>query len=400
MKMTQEELKELMRGVVKEETADLRESQGSQMDQIREAMRREAAATLDDKTKGRGFARLIRALAAGKGDCDRALSYAKRQKADNAWDDDLGELVIRALGTGVGTAGGFFVPDDLSMEIIELLRARAIVRSMNPVMLPMPSGVLTLPKLTGGATAGYIGESTPQNATQQTTGQLRLTWKKLRAHVPVSNEFLKFSIPAADDTIRDDSIAALATREDQAFLRDDGTADTPKGLRYWAPAANVTATAGKTLANVETDLKGLLQTLEGADVRMLRPGWMMSPRSKNHLLTLRETGGALAFPELREGNGDRLWTLPLGVTNNIPSNLGSGSDESEVYLVDFADAVIGEATELEIAVSSEASYTDSGGTVVSAFDRDETVMKLIARHDFGMRHDASIAITTGVQWGT
>ena len=375
-----------------EQYAELEEKQTDFMARITASHERQP-----EREPGHRVANLIRALAAGRGDVDRAAKWALEK-----WGD---EEVAKTLTTGDAAGAGFLVPEEMSSEIIELLRPRSVIRSANPVIMPMPTGVMSIPRLTGGASAEYIGEATAQNATGLATGQLRLVWKKLRATVPVSNELLAFSNPAANAVVRNDLVQSLATREDQGFIRDDGTQDKPKGLRYWALAANISASNAAndssvpTLAEVEKDFKQLIQALEGADVRMIRPRFLMSPRSKNFLMMLRDTNGNLAFPEMRTASPTIL-TIPVSISTNIPSNLGSGTDpESEIYLVDFADVVIGESTQLIIEVSNEASYTDASGTLVSAFDRDETVIKAIERHDFVVRHQESIAVKTGVVYG-
>ena len=80
-------------------------------------------------------------------------------------------------------------------------------------------------------------------------------------------------------------------------------------------------------------------------------------------------------------------------------NLGGGSNETELYLVDMNDAIIGEASDLEIAVDGSASYIDTGSTLISSFTRDETLVRAIARHDFAMRHEESVAIKNAITWG-
>lgn len=350
---------------------------------------------------GIAAARYIRAIAFAKGDLERAAKFAKQTFGED--NEVTKALVAKAMGTSDLTQGGVLVPEQISSDLIELLRPMSVVRAAGPVIMPMPTGVLSIPKITAGSTASYVGESTAQNATRPSTGSLKLVWKKLRALVPASNELLAFSSPAADQVILQDLALGMATAADAAFIRGLGVADAPRGLRYWAPAANVTASASAndgsaaTLAEVELDLKDLLQALEGADVKMVRPIWFMPPRSKNCLITLRDGNGNLAFPDVRTGT---LWGFPMGVTNNIPTNLASGTDgESETYLVDMVDAVVGESSQIAVDISNEASYTDENGTVRSAFDRDETVIRTIERHDFGMRHDASVAVKTGVVWG-
>ena len=378
---------------------------GSSMREAVERMAKaaEKAGKPDPHSKpGMKAAQYIRCIAAAKGDIERAAGFSKKMFGE---DSEVTKALIEKAGltTGVLSEGGALVPETFSTDLIDLLRPKSVIRSNGPTVYPMANGVLTVPKLVSGSTATYIGEATAQNATKPGYGQLRLVWKKLRALVPASNELLRFSSPAADQTILQDLSRGMSTAADVAFIRGTGVSDAPRGLRYWAPAANVTASAAAndasvpTLVEVETDLRTMLNALESADVAMERPLWLLSPRSKNFLMTIRDTNGFIAFPEIRSGN---LWGFTLGTTNNVPSNLGAGTDpESELYLVDMIDAVVGEATQIEVDISNEASYTDDTGTVRSAFDRDETVIRTIERHDFGMRHDASVVVKTGIVYG-
>ncbi len=346
------------------------------------------------KAKSAAVGRMVRMLAMAKGDQDKAITYATKMFGAE-------DLAVKALSAGQADAGGFLVAPEFSAEVIELLRPRSVVRRMNPTTLPMDMGALSIPKLTGGATASYTGEGQNIGSSQQTTGMLDLVWKKLAALVPISNDLLRFSTtsPNADAVVRDDIVSAMALREDLAFIRGDGLSGTPKGLRNWCPAANVlTVNATVNLANVTVDLGSLVLTLEQADVRMIRPGWLMAPRTKQFLMTVRDGNGNFAFrEEMLAGN---LWGWPFAVTTQIPINLAvTGTAESEIYFCDFADAVIAESSEIVIDASPNAAYFDTASSaVVSSFSRDETVIRAISRHDFGMRHDASVAVQSDVDW--
>ena len=393
VKFIREAVGEHITHAVNESVADMRKQHTEWMEQIRSAQR-SWQANDPEKTKGFGAGRFVRALAFGRGDVNRAVYFAQK-----SWDDPLGESVVRALQAGNLTAGGVLVPEEFAAEVIELLRARSVVRAAGPRTLPMNNGTLTIRKQTATASTQYVGEGFEIPSSQPETGQITLTSKKLAALVPISNDLLTFSAgPTADEFVRDDLVMSIATREDQAFLRDDGTQEKPRGLRHWALPANILATAGTSAANVETDFKDLVNQLETQNVRMIRPVWFMSPRSKNHLMVLREAaGGNLVFP----GMGNQplsIYGWPVFVSTNIPSNLGGGT-ETEVYLVDMADAIIGESTTLEIAVDASASYLDSTGQLVSAFARDETVMRAIELHDFAVRHQESVAVKRNVTWG-
>ncbi len=304
--------------------------------------------------------------------------------------------VTRVLAATDFTAGGAVVPAPVSQEIIELLRPASAVRRMNPTILGMDNGTLTLPKITGGATASYVSENSNLPATGQTWGNIQLVARKLGCIVPMSNDWLRRAVPGADTLVRDDTVAAVAQRSDLAFIRGDGTQDTPRGLKYLMAAANVIpANATINLANVTTDLGKLWLALASNNSRMTRPGWIFSPRTLNYLMNLRDSNGNFAFQaELATG---KLRGYPFSMTTQVPVNLGSGTDESEIYFVDWADFAIGETTGMLIDMSGEAAYWD-GSAVQAAFSRDQTVLRVITEHDTALRHDFSAAMLTGVKW--
>jgi len=169
---------------------------------------------------------------------------------------------------------------EYSREIIELLRAKAVVRSLGAMSIPMNSGSLTMPKQTGSGTAYYIGENQDITPSQQTFGQIQMSAKKLAALTPISNDLIRDASPNADMLVREDLLAVMALREDLAFIRDDGTENKPKGMRYWADSNNVlprTQDSGaNTLATVTADLAKAVSLIEEANVPMTRMDWIMS----------------------------------------------------------------------------------------------------------------------------
>ena len=64
-------------------------------------------------------------------------------------------------------------------------------------------------------------------------------------------------------------------------------------------------------------------------------------------------------------------------------------------LCDFADVVVGEASSIEIQISNDGSYS-TGGSLVSAFARDETLIRAILRVDINVKHPESAAEMTNL----
>lgn len=352
-----------------------------------------AAAMGGVKTGGeadkRGFSlsQVVRSMAAGRGDPERAVSWSAKQYGDD---------FAKAMEANISDAGGIFVPSNQSDEIIELLRPASAIRQLNPVSLPLPNGNFTMPGLKGGADASYVGENRPIPSSNPGSRAVRMVAKKLAALVPVSNDLIRFAGPQTDAVIRDDTIAALGQRSDLAFIRGTGGEYSPTGLRHLAPSDNVIpANATVNLANVTEDLGKALLALWNANVRMIRPGWVMAPRTAMYLMTVRDGNGNYAFrDEMMTGT---LWSFPFRITSQIPTNLGTS--ESEVYLADFADVLLAEAGDMMVDVSQEGVYKDEGGEVISAFQNDLSLIRVIQQHDFNVRHLPSVAVLTGVKWG-
>ena len=340
---------------------------------------------------GAKMSRMVRALVVAQGNQQAAANFA----ANNGFGDD----VAMALNTLTPGAGGVLVPSNMAREVIELWRPQSVVRRLGARSLPLSNGNITLPRLKGGAVVGYIGSDTDIPTTGQTFDNLKLSSKQLAGLVPISNDLLAYSgiSPNVDKLVVDDLTAAMSSREDKAFIRDDGSLETPKGLLAWALSGfKFVASDGATLQKVETDLNKLILALENVNANMGAPGWIMSPRSFRFLEGLRDGNGNKVYPEMKDGN---LKGYPVGKTTQVPNNLGAGSNASEIYFVDFNDCFIGEDETLLIDYSKEASYKDEGGNMVSAFQRNQTLVRVIAKHDFGPRHVESIAILTGVTWG-
>ena len=185
------------------------------------------------------------------------------------------------------------------------------------------------------------------------------------------------------------------------------------GIKNWIHSDNkLTANGTVSLANATTDLGRCLQALMQANIPLnpqqnlqgsntARAGWMLSPRTYRYLTTVQNANGIYAFrDEMLQGT---LWGFPYRVTTQIQETLTAayaetGGTQTEIYFGAFAHAVIGEALGLMVDASTEAAYHD-GTNVVASFSQDQTVIRVIAEHDFALRHDKSFALLRNVTWG-
>ena len=338
--------------------------------------------------EGAKMARLAMSVAAGGGDLQLAEQFAAKEIGDAD--------VAMAISTAAGS-GGALVPESFHSEVIELLRPRTVIRRLGARSVPLPNGNLTMPRMAGGATASYVGEGADPKATGANFDDVKLSAKTMITIVPMSNQLIGNAGYNVEQLVLGDMLSAMAVREDKAFLRDDGTDNTPTGFKAIATAASRTKpwSGTATLEAIDDFLDGLILMLMASDSLMINPGWALSPRSYMKLFGLRDGNGNKVYPELAQG---LLKGYPIAHTNTIPVNLGAGTNESEIYFADFNDVVIGEQDNMTIDFSREATYVDSTGTLVTAFSRNQSVLRLVANHDIGFRHPEGTAQGTSVTW--
>lgn len=349
-----------------------------------------AAQPIAQLPAGTVFTRITMSLAACNMDQRAAADHAER-----LWGTETGQIVANQEQS-TNVKGGFLINTAYSTDFIDLLRPRVVVRGLGARSIPMPEGNLTMRNKTQGTSAGYVGERTPAPVTDVRVGQMTMAAKTLRALVPITNQLIRRASIGVVQMVRDDLLEGVAVKEDAQFIRGVGDATTPSGIATLMAAGNkIVMTANPNLVTVTNDLMRLRLKVINANVPMISCGWIMSPRTKMFLETLRDGNGNIAFPEVAQG---KLYGYPIGMTTSVPDNLGVGGNESEIYFGDFSQLLIGDTEAVTIASSDTAAYDDAG-TIRSAFSNDETVVRLIAEHDTGTRYNVAFALLSGVTWG-
>lgn len=341
---------------------------------------------------GAKVARMAMAVAAGKGDMQLASKFASGEIGDAE--------VAMAIETSAGS-GGSLVPENLHNEVIELLRPQTVVRALGARSMPLPNGNLSMPRMSGGATSSYVGEGSDVLATEANTDDVKLSAKTMITLVPMSNQLIGRAGFNIEQLFLDDMLSSMAVREDKGFLRDDGTNDTPTGFRAACVAAGrvIPWSGTADLATIDTYLDSLMLMLMNSDSRLRSPGWGLSPRTYMKLFGMRDGNGNKVYPELAQG---QLKGYPIRHTTTIPINLDTSTagtnNETEIYFADFGDVVIGDSDAMTIDFSNEATYKDGSGNLVSAFARNQSLLRVVKEHDIAFRHPEGLVLGTEIPW--
>lgn len=298
------------------------------------------------------------------------------------WADAAPEQ--KAMGSSPLSSGGMMIPTPLAADVIDLARNQTRVLQAGAITVPMATATLKYARLSQDASAVWTAEQADIALSAAAFDSVTFTAHKLAALVAIDNELLE-DAANADATIQNSIAKALALALDYGGLYGSGVSPQPQGLHGLVPTI---ASGG-----VQTNFDAMLRAI--ADVR----GANFEP---NAVLYSARTADSLA--RLKTGlSGDQRFLPPPTdfaallkfVTNQIPNNLGTGTNESQAFVGEWGQLALGLRASLMVEVSREAGYWD-GTAQQSAFSRDQTVIRAILRADWQPLHTQAFAEVTGI----
>ena len=385
-----------------------------QHDLMTEMLSRKASDEVKAMPKGTMFARTVRAIALtalekGDGkDPERVKAtaikfFGKDDPVVKSIDDSI-KLKATASQAQDPTSLGNMIAPQYASEFVKLLRNTAVIRRIARA-IPNPTGQLTMRRQTSAGTAYWHGEGKPITPSKPGVGHLNFSRKKLGVLYVVSNDMLRYGGSDVDAFLLEDMLAISGLAEDISFIRADGTQFQPSGLKSLIAAANVNAQSGVTLATIDADFAQAKRLIEENNIMSSDDDihWLVVPRTWWGLwnkAAATDTGFRPYRDELKtpgEGMNGRILGSPAHKTNQIPKNLGGGTNESETYCVHGPSLLIADTLNNQIDAFNGGAYYDAGsGVVVSGISNDETVIRLLREVDFNMRYPEAGALITAV----
>lgn len=256
----------------------------------------------------------------------------------------------RALVEGTDSAGGYTVPEVLSANLIDLMRARTVAIRAGARTVPLTSDRNHVAKLASDpvpvwrAEAGTVSESDP------TFTRVTFEPKSLAVLVKVSRELLEDSLNLETDLPRI-LAAAMAQELDRVVFLGTGTGDEPSGLDT---IAGVQSLAHDAAIENYSPLVTARKMLMAKNVEQVTAYVMHSDLEAEFGGLVDTTGQPLRHPPIL----DRPAPLNLLTTTQLPTNLGTDSNESTIYAGDFRQLVIGMRSNIRIEVLRER-YADT-----------------------------------------
>lgn len=314
--------------------------------------------------------------------------------------------VERALGESTFAGGGVFVPDELSAEFIDILRAEVALLKMPIEKIPMARETLTFARESSATAPAWVGENSAVTYSDPQFDAPQLQLKKLGAQTALSNDLLRDASIAPDIILRNDLVKQATLALDIALIRNLGTSFSPKGIRYIMPAGNVVGSnAGSgtpTLTNALYDINKLKSLLDTQNVPDMKRFLLGNPRTFLGMDLLRDgVGGTPLGAEMAALK--TLRGLPFAKTTQIPVNLSGGgsggSSESELYIGEGTEIIVGEGLQPTVEVVRFGTWVDANSNVQSGLAKDQTVIAIFLRYDIIQKHSVSTACINGCTYG-
>lgn len=306
-----------------------------------------------NEPKGHAFTKYAMLLIASKGNLTQAVEMARVHCKDDPRIETVLKAAVSAGSTSDATWAGPLLPyNDMASEFIEYLRPMTILGKIESAMRRVPFNV-RMPRQTGGATAGWVGQGSPTPVSSLAFDTVTLPWSKISVIIPLTEELVRFSSPSAVAVCQQDMGDTIAQYMNEQFISPSVAVSA--GVRPASVLNGITATpmTGSTVAAIMTDVSTLVNRFLTANATPRRGFWIMNPRTALYLSMLRTAQDVFAFPNITMDGGTWMG-FPVITSQAVSLDYGSPT-ASYIALLDAADILYADDGQIMLDVSREAS---------------------------------------------
>jgi HK97 family phage major capsid protein len=274
------------------------------------------------------------------------------------------KVTAKALSEGTSADGGYLVPTEFRNTIIEKLKKASVIRQRATV-IPMRRDKMDVPSEGNDVSVYWTAENAALTESNPTFGTLQLNTNKLTGLSKMSRELFEDSSVNLVDYIAGIFANKFAREEDTVFMAGDGTGK-PKGIRTYT----ITSVAQAGASLVGDDVVKLFYALPS----QYRDGatWMIHNSIQQAIRLLKDSNGRYIWTDGFADAAPTLLGRPVVEQNDIPTNLGAGTNESEIFFGDLSYYLIGDREEIGV----ETTTTGAG-----AFENHQVAFKTWERID-------------------
>lgn len=251
-----------------------------------------------------------------------------------------------------GTGGAFVPPSYLVDKSIELARAGRVTANLAS-QFPMPSGTdqINIPKITtGSSVAVQVADNTSVSETDLADTSIQLPVRTLAGQVDVALQLLEQSPVRFDQIVFADLIAEYTRQLDLQVISGSGNSGQLKGILTASNTISVaytdtSPTTGEIYGKIAECLSGITsQRFAPPNAIVMHPrrwAWFVSARDSEGRPLVVPTAGngsnAQGIMNGLDGLVGNLLGMAVFVDANVPTNLGSGTNEDVIIIAKTDD---------------------------------------------------------------
>lgn len=339
------------------------------------------------------FARVVQACIAAK--CNVSGVHDQLRK----WgDNQISEGIERAMELESPKYGGILVPEEYSMEMIELLRPTSVLAQAQPRRISL-RGKLHIPQKKVG-TQSYWGDPRGRStqASRPQLGMVTLDEKALTAVAALPKRLIQLASINVAQFLRDEILEEMGVKIDYAFFNGAGNTWEPQGYLN-LPATGLEAPNWLDINGALTwDLPIAMRAAAlKANSTFIRPYWFMAPDLEALLMKVTPNSGTNPFWFQQMTQAGTLLGAPYISTNHVPVAATSNNPTTLTFM-DMAQYLLGEDGQgYEVSETDVGGYYDETGAVALPFANGEQAVKVVYRVDFAPRNPKCLTIGKRIQ---
>lgn len=334
----------------------------------------------DDRNRNFGdylvqLARTLDPVTSARAD-EKLRSVYRSQR--NEWADAPAGSERRALAQSSGITGGYTVPTDFVADLMQVAgemslvrpRARKIQMAADEVHIPVLDQT-TAPTagdtaFQGGVVLEWTADTDDKPSVEPKFKQVKLSAHELSGYTEINRTLLQNSAISLPGLMTGLFGQAVAWAEDYAFLRGNG-AGKPFGILSWIETRSGAVTAARGSASAISFANAVAVWVKRLIVSQGSTAWVLSKSAESAFLQMTGTANTVVIPTgfyVQGTNGSgaaqqpinyALMGLPVLVSEKMPALNTLG----DFMLCDFSQYVIGDRTQMEIAVSEHYKFRNN-----------------------------------------
>jgi HK97 family phage major capsid protein len=223
----------------------------------------------------------------------------------------------------------------MGSDFIGALTNRLVVYGLGTRIMSGLKGDVSIPKLSAGVSAAFVGEGSAVAEANQTFAEVLLQPKQLGVFTDISRKLMLQSDPSAEAIVREDILSAVAQKVEDVVIEGGGS-NEPTGITQTSGIGSVAigtnggpitwAAVTNLVKEVEVDNASISNST----------AFLTNSKVKAKMAAVAKVSSSDSVMIL-DAPWDELYGYKLAVTNAVPSDLTKGSTSGTCSAMIYGD---------------------------------------------------------------